>query len=149
MDLITYGCISIIIIMIVFLALTLLGKKCRSRLKRHYDENIEMEHYLPKEEVKNIRQVGYLFIIFLSIIIMAFISCNLGIFEHYEIFIDGRYDLVMFYGIDILLSFYLALSLDLRKDALWLHLFLFIINNHNNAFHPFSASPGRHIVNAG
>lgn len=113
MGVITSSCISVIASIIIFLILHLLMKRSRSELKNH---NIGMENFLPKEEVKNIRQIGYLFIIFIIFIDMTYMLWALDLFDLNKIFFVAGYDALLFYAIDIILSLCLSLNLDLKKN---------------------------------
>ena len=127
MSLITTSCIKIITSLIIFLCLHLILQKLRGRWKKRYYEGVDNEHYLPKEEVRNLRQLGYLIIIFLCFVNIAYILFNTGLFDYYNFFYAKGVDKVLFYVLDIVLSLFLSLNIDLRKDRKNQILFLLLV----------------------
>ena len=119
------ACISIIISIIIFYALHLFIKKCRSILGNH-DMNIDLEHYLPKEEAENIKQLAYLFIIFLCLVNIFFILCSLDLLDIFHFF-GKNLDSLIFFALDIILSLFLSFTLDLKKDLKNKILFLLLV----------------------
>lgn len=119
------ACLSIIISIIIFYALHLFIKKCRSKIRNH-DMNIVMEHYLPKEEAENIKQLAYLFIIFLCLVNIFFILCSLDLLDIFHFF-GQELDSLLFFAVDIILSLFLSFTLDLKKDLKNKILFLLLV----------------------
>lgn len=100
--------LQLLVVIIVFLVLTLLGKAIYYKLKDRYGESINMNELLPEEEVHTLIQVFYL-------ILMAL--CIVNIFY----FLTGsEKDMVYFVIFDFALSLYFAVTLDLssRKNKI-------------------------------
>lgn len=120
-----YACISIIISIIIFYALHLFIKKCRSIFGNH-DMNIGLEDYLPKEEAETIKQLAYLLIIFLCLVNIFFILCSLDLLDILHFF-GKNLDSLLFFALDIILSLFLSFTLDLKKDLKNKMLFLLLV----------------------
>lgn len=114
-----------ILSIIIFYALHLFIKKCRSIIRNH-DMNIDLEHYLPKEEAENIKQLAYLFTIFLCLVNIFFILCSLDLLDIFDFF-GQDLDSLLFFAVDIILSLFLSFSLDLKKDLKNKILFLLLV----------------------
>ena len=125
MNFVTISCMKIITSIIIFLCLHLILQKLRGRWKKRYYKGVDNEHYLPKEEVRNLRQLGYLIIIFLCFVNIAYILFNTGVFDYYNFFYAKGVDQVLFYVLDIVLSLFLSLNIDLRKD--WKNRIMFLL----------------------
>lgn len=96
---------------VVFLILTAIGVFISGRIKNSSHRLLNFEEYLPKEEIQTLKQVFYL-------IMMA--CCFVNVI--YSLLIDVS-DMVFLVGFDIVLSLYIAVTLDkssLKNKILWL-----------------------------
>ena len=66
------GLIAILII-IIFLILHILFKELYGQFRIHFKKRVEIEHYLPEEEVKNQKRLFYLVIILICIIFLFYL----------------------------------------------------------------------------
>lgn len=130
--------IGVIVIFLIFLIMYFIVKSISNPLKTHLKKNVEPEHYLPKEELQNQRQIFYLIIILACIILLIY-SLELGGFFKIieQIIFNEDISLVkIFYGHDfnlpfticnIILSLYLSLNLDLKKNRKDILIFILIV----------------------
>ncbi len=98
-------------VILIFLVLTILGKIIYKKLKNYFGNSLNMNHYLPEDEVHSLTQVFYL-------ILMAL--CIVNIF--YFLIVAGN-DIKYFVIFDIALSLYFAIKLDMnsgKNKILWL-----------------------------
>ena len=100
--------ITTIISIIIFLIFNIIGNVAYKKLKNQYSIKINSEDYLPTDEIHNLKQVFYLIMIFLCFINFTYV------------FISHGTDIQLFAIIDIIISLYLTLNLDLKnhKDKL-------------------------------
>ena len=127
MDVLIFTGITAIFIIIIFLAVHFVSKGIYDLLKSYLDKRIDPEHYLPEEEIKNQRQLSYLVIILLCIINLFYILECHGFLDAILSFIGISFNLtdvlysqdanfIFFEMMDIILSAYLSLNLDLKKN---------------------------------
>ena len=103
--------LELVNVIIIFLALTLLGKLIYNKLKNRFGNSIDMYEVLPEEEVHTLIQVFYL-------ILMAL--CVVNIF--YSIMGSPK-DVYYFVIFDLTLSLFFAISLDTdsrKNKVVWL-----------------------------
>lgn len=100
------------IVIPIFLVLTLFGGFVYKLLKNRYFNSIDLNDYLPEDEIHSLKQIFYL-------IMMAL--CVVNIF--YSIVGDGIEFLYSFVIYDIALSLYFAIKMDkssLKNKIIWL-----------------------------
>lgn len=98
-------------VIIIFLVLTLLGRFIHSFLKNKFGKSMDMNRFLPEDEVHTLKQVFYL-------IMMAL--CVVNIFYSLT---GAEKDLYYFVIFDIALSLYFAITLDMsssKNKIVWL-----------------------------
>ena len=98
-------------VIIIFLVLTLLGRFIHSFLKKKFGKSMDMNRFLPEDEVHTLKQVFYL-------IMMAL--CVVNIFYSLT---GAEKDLYYFVIFDIALSLYFAITLDMdswKNKIVWL-----------------------------
>lgn len=124
--------IGVIVIFLIFLIMHFIAKSLLNPLKNRLKSNVNLEHYLPKEELKNLRQVVYLMIILACMLLLVYSLELGGFFSIIELTIFNKDFSILpsFYGnnfnlpftiFNIILSLYLSLNLHLknnRKDQL-------------------------------
>ena len=111
MEIFTVTLLELLAVIIVFLALTLLGKFIYNVLKNRFGDSLNMNELLPEDEVHTLKQVFYLILMGLCIV-NIFYSLTGGERELYY--------LVIF---DIALSLYFAITLDMssgKNKVIWL-----------------------------
>lgn len=117
MEILTKSLIQLAVVIAIFLVLTILAKFIHKLLISRYGKSLDMNKFLPEDEVHTLRQVFYL-------ILMAL--CVVNIF--YSIAgseIDVQRYLYYFVIFDVALSLYFAINLDmssLKNKVLWLML---------------------------
>jgi hypothetical protein len=114
LEILTRTLLQIVILIALFIVLTLLAEFIYKKLKNNYFKSINMNDYLPEDEVHTLRQVFYL-------IMMAL--CVVNIF--YSI-LGTTMDIYYLTIFDIVLSLYIAITLDKssRKNKI---LFLLLV----------------------
>lgn len=103
--------LELLLVIIIFLILTILGKVIYNVLKNKYISSININELLPEDEVHTLRQVFYL-------IMMAL--CIVNIFYALT---AGEQELYYFGIFDIALSLYFAITLDMSSNKnkfIWL-----------------------------
>jgi len=100
-DLFTHTLTQFGSVIIIFLILTVLGEFIYKIIKNNYINHINMNEYLPEDEVHTLRQVFYL-------ILMALCVANI----FYYLLGEGVEFINYFPIFDILLSLYFAITLD-------------------------------------
>lgn len=112
MDLFSLTLTQLVIVMIIFLGLTVIGEFIYKIIKNNYINNIDMNNYLPEDEIHTLKQVFYL-------ILMAL--CLVNIF--YSFVGEGKEFMYFFPIFDILLSLYFAIQLDkslTKNKIIWI-----------------------------
>ena len=119
---------AIISSIITFLILHLAGKSIYNRVKIYFSKRIDAENFLPKEELQNQRQIFYLIMIVIFVIMLFFtIECalilemiatsGLGLSVDIVGIIYGHDFNDYIYAIfDIIISAYMSLKLDLKNS---------------------------------
>ncbi len=116
------------VVIAVFLVLTLVGDFIYKLLKNRYFNTIDLNDYLPEDEIHSLKQIFYLIMMALCVVNIFYSFAGEGI--------DVFYFLAIF---DIALSLYFAITLDkssLKNKILWLllipygalHLLLFNVD---------------------
>lgn len=112
MDLFSEILFQFAVVIIIFLVLTLLGEFLYKIIKNNYLNSIDMNDYLPEDEIHSLKQIFYL-------ILMAL--CIVNVF--YSLVGDGMEFLYSFIIFDIALSLYFAITLDkssIKNKIIWL-----------------------------
>lgn len=112
MDLFTQTITQFVSVIIIFLILTIVGEFTYKLIKNNYTNYIDMNEYLPEDEVHTLRQVFYL-------ILMA--MCIVNVF--YYLLGEGAEFIRYFPIYDILLSLYFAITLDkstTKNKIIWI-----------------------------
>ena len=131
------GLIAILII-IIFLILHILFKELYGQFRIHFKKRVEIEHYLPEEEVKNQKRLFYLVIILICIIFLFYlleghgflylvlssfgIELNLG-----KMFFSYDISYFIFEITEVLFALFLSKNLDLKKNRKDIVLFLLLV----------------------
>lgn len=112
MEILNNTLVQLLIVMLIFFVLTIVGKFIYGKIKNITDKHVNMNELLPEDEVHTLKQVFYL-------IMMAL--CVVNIF--YSITVVSENDMYFLMIFDIILSLYLAITLDMssRKNyPIWL-----------------------------
>ena len=115
---------AIISSVIIFLILHLVVKISYNRLKIYFNEKIDVKNFLPEEELQNQRQIFRIIMIVLCVGFLIFTITdtllNFGIMENYgeiyAIIYSSDFNGVIFIVLDIIISVYLSLNLDLKNS---------------------------------
>lgn len=125
MNVFIFTALIAILIIIIFLILHMLSKAIYGRVKIYFDGKVDPEHILPEEEIKNQKQLFYLALIILCTLNLlytlechGFLSLFSGMFG-LDINLSGILygsdtGFIFFEAVDIVLSLFLSLNLDLK-----------------------------------
>ncbi|WP_407433002.1 hypothetical protein [Methanobrevibacter sp.] len=111
MEILNNTLVQLIIVILIFFVLTIVGKFIYGKIKNITDKHVNVNELLPEDEVHTLKQVFYL-------IMMAL--CVVNIFYSITVAETDLHYLMIF---DILLSLYLAITLDMssrKKYLIWL-----------------------------
>lgn len=114
LEILTKTLLQLFIVIAIFIILTLLGEFIYKKLKKNYLDSIDMTDYLPEDEIHTLKQVFYLIMMALCVVVIFYSLVGSLMDEYY---------LAIF---DILLSLYLAITLDKssRKNKILLLLLI-------------------------
>ena len=114
LEILTKTLLQLFFVIAIFIILTLLGEFIYKKLKKNYLNSIDMTDYLPEDEVHTLKQVFYLIMMALCVVVI-FYSLVGSLMDAYYLAI-----------FDILLSLYLAITLDKssRKNKILLLLLI-------------------------
>jgi hypothetical protein len=121
MDVILDYLFQIIVSLVIFVVLVVIGKVGITHIKHNPNRIIKPTEYLPKEEIKTLKQVYYL------ILMMILFLCIMNFFFDNDIILHNSPEFYVFNSvIDIIISCYLAgVIYDGSKKSKVLVLFLF------------------------
>lgn len=114
MEIIADTLFELLIVIIIFLVLTILGKAIYKILKKKYENSINTNELLPEEEIHTLIQVFYLIIIALCVVNIFYSLMGAPIEAYY------------FLIFDLALSLYFAITLDISSKKNKLIWFLLI-----------------------
>ena len=114
MEIINNPLFELLTVMVIFLVLTIVGKFIYGKIKSITDKHVNINELLPEDEVHTLKQVFYL-------IMMAL--CVVNIFYTFTI---AEIDMLYLMIFDIVLSLYLAITLDMSSRKNYLILLLLI-----------------------
>ena len=125
--------------LIIFLILHYIAKSGYDKFKIHFHQRVEPEHFLPKEEIQNQKQLFYIIILSACLIYFIYLLetsqflefLSLAIFKESNqfesLFFEYDFSFLIFDLGEILLALYLSLHLDIKGSLKDLVIFLLLV----------------------
>jgi hypothetical protein len=138
MDFLVNG-VGVIKLIIIFLLLHLIAKTVYNKSKCYFHKRVHPEHYLPQEEIHNQRQIFYMVMVFACLIFFVYMLEISGVFylvfspifgeeaDLINVFFGQHSNGILFDSLEILLSIYLSLQLDIKNSRKDLLIFLLLV----------------------
>ena len=138
MNVFIFTALMAILIIIIFLILHKLSKAIYGRVKTYFNKKVDPKHILPEEEIKNQKQLFYLALIILCALNLLYtLECHgfLSLFSSMigtDINLSGilygkDINFIFFEVVDIVLSLFLSLKLDLKSRKTDRIIFLLLV----------------------